>query len=61
MIKKHWFKLTLLALAAILGVVVWGLLDTLWHNMEEFEAASETGAITEYFAHLQAENYEPNN
>ncbi|MBQ1965313.1 MAG: hypothetical protein II348_01400 [Clostridia bacterium] len=59
MIKKHWFKLTLLALAAILGVVVWGLLDTLWHNMEEFEAASETGAITEYFAHLQAENYEP--
>ena len=56
--KKHWFKITLLSLVAILTVVVWGLLDTLWNNMEEYEANSEIGAVTEYFQHLANDDYE---
>ncbi len=56
--KKHWFKFTLLALTLVLAVVVWGLLDTLWTNMEAFEAASEIGAITEYFDNFAQGDYE---
>ncbi len=56
--KKHWFKFSLLALALVLGVVVWGLLDTLWNSMEEFEASSEIGAVTEYFNRFASGDYE---
>ncbi len=56
--KKHWFKITLLSITLILGVVIWGLLDTLWNNMAEYEANSEIGAVTEYFQHLEKEDYE---
>ena len=55
--KKHWFKLALLSLALVLGIVVWALLDTLWHNMEAYEAASEIGAVTEYFDRLAQGDY----
>ncbi len=56
--KKHWFKWTLLALAAILTVVVWGVLDTLWHSLEEYEANSEVGAVSEYFSRFSNGDYE---
>ncbi len=56
--RKHWFKLLLLAVALILAVAVWGVLDTLWHSMETFEANSEIGAVTEYFNHFAAGDYE---
>lgn len=56
--KKHWFKFTLLALALVLGIVVWALLDTLWYNMESYEAASEIGAVTEYFDRFSRGDYD---
>ena len=56
--KKHWFKIALISLVAILTVVVWGLLDTLWNSMEEYEAKSEIGAVTEYFKNFEEGNYE---
>lgn len=56
--RKHWFKIALLSLVAVLTVVVWGLLDTLWNNMEEYEANSEIGAITEYFKNFEEGNYD---
>lgn len=56
--KKHWFKITLLSLSLILAVVIWGLLDTLWDNMAEYEAKSEIGAVTEYFNRFAAGDYD---
>ncbi len=56
--KKHWFKIALLSLAAVLTVVVWGLLDTLWNSMEQYEANSEIGAVTEYFHHFASGDYD---
>lgn len=56
--RKHWFKLVLLSLALILGVVVWGLLDTLWDNMVQYEAKSEIGAVTEYFNRFASGDYD---
>ncbi len=56
--KKHWFKITLLSVTLILGVVIWGLLDTLWDNMAEYEANSEIGAVTEYFNRFAAGDYD---
>lgn len=56
--KKHWFKFVLLALVCILSVAVWGLLDTLWNSMVEYEAASEIGAVTEYFERFAQGDYD---
>ncbi len=56
--KKHWFKFTLLALALVCAVAIWGLLDTLWNSMEEFESASEIGAVTEYFSRFAQGDYQ---
>ncbi len=58
MLKKHWFKLVLLALALICAVAVWAVLDRLWVSMEQFEANSEIGAVTEYFNRFAAGDYD---
>ncbi len=56
--RKHWFKLVLLSLALVCGVAVWGILDSLWNSMADFEAKSEIGAISEYFRLFAAGDYE---
>lgn len=55
--KKHWFKLVLASLVLVCGVVIWGLLATLWGSMAEYEASSEIGAVTEYFDRFAAGDY----
>lgn len=56
--RKHWFKILLLALVLVLGVAVWGVLDTLWNNMEAYESASEIGAVSEYFNRFAQGDYD---
>ncbi len=56
--RKHWFKILLLALVLVLGVAVWGVLDTLWNNMAAYESASEIGAVSEYFNRFAAGDYD---
>lgn len=56
--KKHWFKLVLISLALVCAVAIWGVLDSLWNAMVQYEAASEIGAVTEYFDCFAAGDYE---
>lgn len=56
--KKYWFQLLLLSLALVLGVAVWGVLNSLWKNLEQYEASSEIGAVSEYFRRFSQGDYE---
>ena len=56
--KKHWFKFLLLAVALISAIVVWVLLGSLWSTMEEYEYASETGAVADYFNRFAQGDYD---
>ena len=56
--KKHWFKFFLLLFAVACGLFVWHLLDALWVNMIDYEYASESGAVEDYFARFAAGDYD---
>lgn len=56
--RKHWFKFLLLGLVLVFGIGIWVTLDLLWDAMVRFEAASEIGAVTEYFDRFAQGDYD---
>ncbi len=55
--KNRWFKITLLVFTLLCVLVSCVLLHFLWSAMVDFEAASEIGAIGEYFDNFARGDY----